>query len=171
MKTVLRSRQGKREDREVRIGFGYDIHRLEEGRKMFLGGVEIDFPKGFKGHSDGDVLLHAVSDSILGAIGKADIGVHFPDTSAEYKDIPSRKILEEVLGMMKDEGLKVVNLDCTVVMEEPKISHYRERIIEEVSKIMGIDKERINLKGKTKEALGETGRGEAAESFAAVLLD
>ena len=138
---------------------------------MLLGGVEVDFPKGFKGHSDGDVLFHAVSDAILGAAGKLDIGVHFPDSSPECKDISSIRILEEAVRMMKEEGYRVQNLDCTVVMEEPKLSAYRGSITENLSRIMEVDKGSINLKGKTKEGLGEVGRGEAAEAYAAVLLE
>ncbi len=154
----------------MRIGIGYDIHRLVGGRKMILGGVEIDFPKGSKGHSDGDVLLHAVCDALLGASGKDDIGTHFPDTDPAYKDIASSELLRKVREMMEQEGLYVNNIDCVVILEEPKLKFCREKIVTRISDILRIDKKMVNIKAKTAEGMGDIGKGDAVAAYAVVLL-
>lgn len=155
----------------MRIGLGYDIHALEEGRKMVLGGVSFEYGKGLKGHSDGDVLLHAVTDAILGALGAGDIGMRFPDTDPAYKDADSKELLKEVVSEMKSKGYSVVNLDSVVVAEEPKISPLKEEIVLCISSILGVSKDKVNVKGKTSEKLGPVGEGKAIEAQAIVLLD
>lgn len=155
----------------MRIGMGYDIHRLIQGRKMVLGGVEIPFNKGPEGYSDGDALLHAISDAILGAMAKGDIGTHFPDTNPKYKNISSLKILEKVKDIMKKEGFRIGNLDCVVITEEPKLSAYRNKIVNLLSKTLEVSQNKIGLKGKTSEKLGVIGQGDAISAYAAVLLE
>ncbi len=154
----------------MRIGIGYDIHRLVGGRKMILGGVEIDFPKGPKGHSDGDVLLHAICDALLGALGKGDIGTHFPDTDPEYKDIAGSKLLRKVRDLTEQAGLYVNNIDCVIVLEEPKLKSYREKIVTRISDVLGIDEKTVNIKAKTAEGMGDIGKGDAVAAYAVVLL-
>lgn len=154
----------------MKIGIGYDIHRLISGRKMILGGVEIDFPKGPKGHSDGDVLLHAICDALLGALGKGDIGTHFPDTDPEYKDIASSKLLRKVRDLTEQAGLYVNNVDCVIILEEPKLKSYREKIVTLISNVLGIDEKAVNIKAKTAEGIGDIGKGDAVAAYAAVLL-
>jgi 2-C-methyl-D-erythritol 2,4-cyclodiphosphate synthase len=154
----------------LRVGIGYDIHRLVEGRPMVLGGVEIPFGKGPEGHSDGDALLHAVCDAILGALAKDDIGTRFPDTEAEYKDISSSELLRRVAGLAREEGYAVQNLDCVVVAEEPKIAPHRARITEKISGILGCPRGAVSVKGKTSEGLGPVGEGKAIAASAVVLL-
>jgi 2-C-methyl-D-erythritol 2,4-cyclodiphosphate synthase len=153
----------------VRIGIGYDIHKLVSGRKMVIGGVEIPFDKGPEGHSDGDVLLHAVCDALLGALGRGDIGMLFPDTDPEYKDYLSIDFLKEVFMIMKEDGYKVKNIDCVVIAEEPKISVYKEAIIQKISEM--VKSNYINVKGKTSEKLGIVGEGNAIEAYAVALLE
>lgn len=155
----------------MRIGIGYDIHKLETGVKMFLGGCEIPYEKGFLGHSDGDILLHAISDAILGAMGKEDIGKFFPCSDPKNKGLESRKIIELVKNIMDDEGYTVENIDCVIVTEAPKIADHRERIIKSVSGFLNIPEEKVNVKGKTSEALGAIGEREAASAYAVVLLN
>ncbi len=154
----------------MRIGIGYDIHRLVKGRPLILGGVEIPFSKGLDGHSDADVLLHAVCDSILGAIGEKDIGARFPDTDPGYKGISSRELLGDVRELMDSKALKVNNLDCVVIAEEPKIGPYRDTMIKMTADILRVSPGDVNIKGKTGEKLGAVGRGEAIAAQAAVLL-
>jgi len=154
----------------MKIGIGYDIHRLVPRRPMVLGGVEIKFPKGCYGHSDGDVLLHAVCDAILGALGEPDIGARYPDTDAKYKDISSVEFLRDVERLTREKKYEICNLDAVVIAEEPKISDYRMEIIAAIAKVLRIPKDRINVKGKTAEKLGEIGACRAIASYAAVLL-
>jgi len=154
----------------MRIGLGYDIHRLVKGRPLILGGVEIPFSKGLEGHSDADVLLHAVCDSILGAIGEEDIGSRFPDTDPGYKGISSRELLKEVRDLMDSKGLKVNNLDCIVIAENPKIGPYRDEMIKMTADILQLPPDALSIKGKTGEGLGDVGKGEAIAAQAAVLL-
>jgi 2-C-methyl-D-erythritol 2,4-cyclodiphosphate synthase len=155
----------------VRIGIGYDIHRLEEGRRLFLGGVEIPYVKGLMGYSDGDVILHAVSDAILGALGDGDIGEHFPNTDPVYKDVASSVILKKVRDKALAAGMKVVNVDVALIAEEPKIYPFKEKMLEAISGILGIDKKDVNIKATTNECVGSIGRGEAIASYAVALLD
>ncbi|MCM8804795.1 MAG: 2-C-methyl-D-erythritol 2,4-cyclodiphosphate synthase [Candidatus Omnitrophica bacterium] len=136
-----------------KTGIGFDIHRFEKGRKFILGGIEISYEKGLIGHSDGDVLIHSISDAILGALGKPDIGYYFPDRVQKIKGIDSKKILEKVLEFLKEEGYKIVNIDNVIICEKPKILPYTDKIKANLSDIIGIEKEKIGIKGKTTEGL------------------
>jgi 2-C-methyl-D-erythritol 2,4-cyclodiphosphate synthase len=155
----------------MRIGIGYDVHRLVEGRRLFLGGVEVPFDKGLLGHSDGDVLIHAICDAILGAISEGDIGVHFSDSDESIKGIESFKILTHVRELVKKKGYRIVNIDAVVITEEPKISLYREKIKSRLAEILEIDVTSLSVKGKTSEGLGFTGRKEGIAVQAVVLLE
>ncbi|MFH1411264.1 MAG: 2-C-methyl-D-erythritol 2,4-cyclodiphosphate synthase [Candidatus Omnitrophota bacterium] len=155
----------------MRIGIGYDIHRLEEGRTMVLGGVTIPCSKGPDGHSDGDVLIHAVCDAVLGAIGKGDIGCMFPDTDMAHKGRASIEFLKEVTLVMERAGYSICNIDCIIITETPKIALYSEQIKHVIGKVMKIDKDIISVKGKTSEKLGDIGREEAIAAHAAVLIE
>ena len=155
----------------MRVGIGYDVHRLVEGRKLFLGGVEIPFHKGLLGHSDGDVLIHAICDAILGAISAGDIGVHFPDSDTSIEGIRSTKILARVAGIVREKGCAVVNIDTVVAAQEPKIAPLRDKMRESIAAIIGIDVDKIGIKGKTTEGLGFAGRKEGIEVYAVALLE
>ena len=155
----------------MKIGIGYDVHRLVEGRRLFLGGVEVPFNKGLLGHSDGDVLIHAICDAMLGAISEGDIGVHFPDSDESIKGIESVKILAYVLELTKKKGYRIVNIDAVIIAEEPKVSPYREKIKVRLSEILGIDITSVSVKGKTTEGLGFTGRKEGIAVQAVALLE
>lgn len=154
----------------MRIGIGYDIHRLVEERKLFLGGVEIPYIKGLIGYSDGDVLLHAISDAILGALSLGDIGQHFPNTDPQYKDISSRDILKKVMESVHKENFIINNVDTVIIAEEPKVHPFRDEMAEIISKILGIDKNRMNIKATTNEGVGAIGRGDAIAAYAVVTL-
>lgn len=153
----------------MRIGIGFDSHRLVKGRRLILGGVHIPFEKGLIGHSDADVLCHAIIDSILGALGHGDIGKHFPDTDIKWKDIPSTDLLKHVVGLMKADGFELLWLDTTIITEEPKIMPYIENMKKEISKY-GIPQKIINIKAKTNEGMGFIGRGEGMAAFAVCVL-
>jgi 2-C-methyl-D-erythritol 2,4-cyclodiphosphate synthase len=155
----------------MRIGIGYDVHRLVTGRKLFLGGEEIPHSRGLLGHSDGDVLIHAVSDAILGALSEGDIGTHFPDSDENIKGIESRKILSRVVEIMAERGFAIVNVDAVVVAQEPKIATHREKIRKSLSGLLGVDEARVSIKGKTTEGLGFAGRGEGIAVHAVALLE
>jgi 2-C-methyl-D-erythritol 2,4-cyclodiphosphate synthase len=155
----------------MRIGFGYDAHVLAEGRKLLLGGVEITHSKGLLGHSDADVLLHAISDAILGALCEGDIGLHFPDTDASIKGIESRKILGHAVRLAKEKGYTIANIDTTIVCQEPKIAPFREAIAESIASIASVSCDRVSVKAKTTEGLGFTGRKEGIEAYAVCLLE
>lgn len=155
---------------DYRTGIGYDIHPLVDGRKLFLGGVHIPYEKGLKGHSDADVLLHAIMDALLGAAGKGDIGEHFPDTKKKYKDISSLKLLIQVREMIEKSGLKVVNLDCVLLAEEPKINPYKEEMKENIALALNVDKTQVNVKATTNEGLGFIGRKQGMAAYATVVL-
>ncbi|SHK46740.1 2-C-methyl-D-erythritol 2,4-cyclodiphosphate synthase [Thermocrinis minervae] len=135
----------------VRIGLGFDSHPFQEGRRLLLGGVDIPSPEGLKGHSDADPLLHAITDAILGAIGEKDIGELFPNTDPRWKDAPSQLFLEKALSLAREKGFRVVNLDCVIVADRPKISPYKDTIRENLSRLLGVKKENISIKGKTRE--------------------
>lgn len=152
----------------MRIGFGYDVHRLVEGRKLFLGGVEIPFEKGLLGHSDADVLLHAMCDALLGAAGMGDIGRRFPDTDPKYKGIASLKLLSRTFQIISEAGFVVNNIDATIVAEAPKIAPYSDSMRENISKILNIDYNRINIKATTAEGLGIIGAGAAIAAYCVV---
>jgi 2-C-methyl-D-erythritol 2,4-cyclodiphosphate synthase len=155
----------------MRIGIGYDVHRLVEGRQLFLGGVEIPFDKGLLGHSDGDVLIHAMCDAILGAISEGDIGVHFPDSDESIEGIESVKILTYVQELTKKKGYRIVNIDSVIITEEPKVSPYREKIKARLAEILEVDITSVSVKGKTTEGLGFTGRKEGIAAQAVALLE
>ncbi|HEA47477.1 MAG TPA: 2-C-methyl-D-erythritol 2,4-cyclodiphosphate synthase [bacterium] len=153
----------------MRVGMGYDVHKLVEGRRLILGGVEVLFGRGLLGHSDGDVLLHAICDALLGAAGKGDIGRHFPDTDPEYKDISSLILLEKVKGLIKE--YKINNIDSIVIAQEPKLAPYLSKMKENIAKILKLDKSKINIKATTTEKLGYIGRGEGIAAYAIVSLE
>ncbi|MFH1310591.1 MAG: 2-C-methyl-D-erythritol 2,4-cyclodiphosphate synthase [Candidatus Omnitrophota bacterium] len=157
--------------KEMRIGVGYDIHKLDSGCKMVLGGINLASSKGSLGHSDGDVLIHAICDAILGALGECDIGIMFPDTNSKYKNADSVEFLYEVKNVMRRNGCRIINLDSVVICEEPKIAPYREKIINKLSDVLEVSSDRINVKGKTSEKLGDIGAGNAIESQVVVLLE
>ena len=156
---------------DFRIGHGYDVHKLVEGRKLILGGVEVPHTLGLLGHSDADVLLHAIMDAILGALGEGDIGKHFPDTSGEFKDISSMNLLIRVKGIMDKYRASIVNLDSTLILQKPKIASYIERMRENISFALSADISQINVKATTEEKLGFTGREEGVSAHAVVLLE
>ncbi len=155
----------------MRIGTGYDVHRLVAGRRLILGGVEIPFDKGLLGHSDGDVLIHAICDAILGAISEGDIGIYFPDSDKNTEGIESVKILTHVRELVKKKGYRIVNVDAVVIAEEPKILLYREKIVTRLAEVLEIDKTFMSIKGKTTEGLGFTGRKEGIAAQAVALLE
>ncbi len=153
-----------------RIGIGYDIHRLVEGRKLFIGAVEIPYIKGLLGHSDGDVLLHAICDALLGAIAEGDLGEHFPDTDPKYYGICSVELLKIVMDLVKKKGYGISNIDAVVVAEEPMLTPFKKQIKERIASVLMISEESVNIKAKTNEGLGELGKKEAIASFAVTIL-
>ena len=155
----------------MRVGLGYDAHAFVEGRALFLGGLLIPYERGLLGHSDGDVLLHAISDAVLGAAGLPDIGVYFPNTDQSIAGIRSDHILARATGLAREEGFDVACIDAVIVCEAPKIQPYREEMRAVIARIMGVEVGRINVKGTTTEGMGFTGRREGIESYAVCLLD
>ena len=153
-----------------RIGTGFDVHGFCEGKALILGGVEIPGCRGLEGHSDADVLSHAVADAILGAIGEGDLGKHFPPGNPEYKDVSSLLILSQVARMITDKNYQIENIDCTVVCEEPKISTYAQSMEEKIADALGISLKRVNVKGTSTDGLGFTGRKEGIAAMASVYL-
>jgi len=155
---------------KIRIGQGIDFHRLETGLKLWLGGVLIPSEKGCVAHSDGDVLIHAICDALLGAAGLRDIGYYFPDTSNEFKDIDSKILLERTFDLITKKGYKVVNLDCTVCLEKPRIASYVPEMIKTISSLLSTEPENVAIKATTTEKMGFTGREEGIIGMAVVLL-
>lgn len=155
----------------MRIGMGYDVHRLVEDRKLILGGVEIPFEKGLLGHSDADVLLHAIMDALLGAAALGDIGKHFPDTDIRYKGISSITLLEHVGKLLSDNLFIIGNIDATVIAQRPKLLPYRKQMTENIAKALNISENQINIKATTEEGLGFTGSGEGISAQAVALLE
>ena len=155
----------------LRIGHGYDVHRLVEGRKLILGGVDIPWEKGLLGHSDADVLVHAVMDALTGAARLGDIGKLFPDTDPAYAGISSLKLLSEVGRLLGKKGFAVVNIDATLLAQAPKVGPYKQRMAENIAAALGIGPERVNVKATTEEGLGFTGDGSGMAAHAVVLLD
>jgi 2-C-methyl-D-erythritol 2,4-cyclodiphosphate synthase len=153
-----------------RIGNGYDVHRLVEGRILFLGGVEIPYQLGLLGHSDADVLIHALVDALLGAVAMGDIGRLFPDTDMKYKDMQSEIFLKEAARIVKEKNYQVSNIDITVIAQKPKLSPYIEQMRENISDILKVEKSRVSIKATTQEGLGFAGRGEGIAALATVLL-
>lgn len=155
----------------MRIGIGYDIHRLAEERKLILGGVEIPYVKGLISYTDGDVVLHAIADAVLGALSMGDIGQHFPNTDPTLKELPSKEIVKKVLSLAHAKNYKVNNVDTMIIAEEPKIYPYREKMIEALSEMLQVGKDRINIKATTNEGVGSIGRGDAIAAYAVVTLE
>jgi 2-C-methyl-D-erythritol 2,4-cyclodiphosphate synthase len=154
----------------MRIGFGYDVHRLVEGRKLILGGVQVPYKKGLEGHSDADVLLHALCDALLGAMGEGDIGRHFPNTEPRFQGISSLRLLQNVATMMAERSLAVENLDTTVVAEQPLIGPYIPQMVEKIATTLEIPAGRVNIKATTSEGLGFIGEGKGVVAYAVVLV-
>ncbi len=154
----------------MRIGFGYDIHRLVTGRRLVLGGIEVPAKKGLLGHSDADVLMHAIIDALLGAAGLGDIGGHFPDTDKRYKDISGRILLKRTVLLTRAKGYSIGNIDASIMMEGPKLGALKEKMAGSVAKILKISKDKVNIKAKTNEGLDSVGRGRAVAAYAVVAL-
>jgi len=154
-----------------RVGFGFDVHRLVPGRRLVLGGEEIPSTRGLLGHSDADVLLHAIADALLGAAALGDIGKHFPDTDPSFKDISSLRLLGEVARLIAGQRLRVANIDSTVVLESPKISPYVDKMVSNIAGVLTIQPDRVSVKATTNEGLGFIGAGEGAVAYAVVLLE
>lgn len=155
----------------IRIGIGYDVHRFEAGRPLVLGGVRIPNERGLMGHSDGDALLHAVTDALLGAAGLKDIGHQFPDTDQRYKGADSARLLGEVRAMVETEGYRVVNVDTIVIVEQPRLAKHVDRIRARIAEILGVSVGAVAVKGKTNEGFGYIGEGEGLAAWAAVLIE
>ncbi|MGC8728868.1 MAG: 2-C-methyl-D-erythritol 2,4-cyclodiphosphate synthase [Elusimicrobiales bacterium] len=151
---------------ETRFGFGFDVHRLVEGRKLIIAGLEIKHKKGMLGHSDGDVVIHSICDSLLGAVGEGEIGIYFPPTDLTIMGISSIAIAEKVMEIIKKKNALIVNIDVTIVGEEPKLKPYYEQMKNSLSKIFKIEKENVNVKAKTMEGLGDIGKGEGIICYA-----
>ena len=153
-----------------RTGFGFDVHAFAEGRKLIIGGIEIPYERGLEGHSDADVLLHAICDAMLGALALGDIGIHFPNNDERWKDADSKILLKHVNDLINSKGFEVGNLDCVLAMQLPKISPYSEMIRKKIAEIIQIELDQISVKATTTEKLGFVGRNEGVVSFATVLL-
>ncbi|MCI8992160.1 MAG: 2-C-methyl-D-erythritol 2,4-cyclodiphosphate synthase [Eubacterium sp.] len=154
----------------MRIGFGYDVHRLAEQRKLIIGGVKIPHPTGLLGHSDADVLLHAIMDALLGAAALGDIGKHFPDTDDAYRGISSRKLLKETAELLRRHGFRIVNIDATIIAQKPKMRPYIEEMEQNIAKDLEIEKNCVNVKATTEEGLGFTGAEQGIAAQAVCLL-
>lgn len=155
----------------IRVGYGYDVHRLVEGRKLILGGVDIPFEKGLLGHSDADVLLHAVTDALFGAAALGDIGRHFPDTDPQYKGADSLKLLEACGQELAEHGWRIGNIDATIVAQRPKLLPFVPQMRENIARVLHISVDQVSLKGKTEEGLGFTGTGEGMAVHAVCLIE
>lgn len=155
----------------MRIGMGYDVHKLVEGRRLIMGGVEIPYEKGLLGHSDADVLLHAIMDALLGAAALGDIGRHFPDTDEAYKGASSMKLLEKVGELIEQEIYVISNIDATIIAQKPKMSPYIEKMRENIAEVLRIQKNQVNIKATTEEGLGFTGSGEGISAQAVACLE
>lgn len=157
-------------NKEFRTGIGFDVHAFSENRKLILGGVEIPYEKGLSGHSDADVLLHAISDALLGSLALGDIGQHFPDNDPKFKDVDSSVLLSEVYNLVKKNGYSLSNADATIMLQSPKVSFYIQRMREKIALILQADIEQISIKATTTERLGFTGREEGVAAMATVLV-
>jgi 2-C-methyl-D-erythritol 2,4-cyclodiphosphate synthase len=155
----------------VRAGIGFDIHRLVENRKLILGGVEVDFPRGLKGHSDADVLLHAVCDALLGAAGMGDLGRHFPSTDPRFKDISSGELLHRVHMMIHNQGFRIVNVDTIIIAEVPRMAPHLGAMISRIAEILSISPAQVNIKAKTHEGVDAVGQGDAIAAQAVALIE
>jgi len=155
----------------MRVGFGYDVHRLVHGRKLVLGGVRVPFEKGLLGHSDADVLLHAIIDALIGAASLGDIGLHFPPDDPRYRDISSMKLLKHTALLIKKRGFRVVNIDSTIVSESPKLRSHIPKMNGKIARALALSAGSVNVKAKTEEGLGFTGTGEGISAFAVALIE
>lgn len=155
----------------MRIGHGYDVHKLVVGRKLILGGVEISYDMGLLGHSDADVLIHAIMDALLGAAGLGDIGFHFPDTDKKHEGINSLKLLKKVYRMLKEKGYEIQNIDSTIIAQKPKLSSYIDKMRKNISEVCELEIDKINVKATTEETLGFTGRLEGISAHAVCIID
>ncbi len=155
----------------MRVGFGFDVHKIVEGRDLWLGGIKIDAPFGLLGHSDADVLIHAICDALLGAANLRDIGYHFPDTAAEYKGIDSKILLQRTMQLLRDHGYELGNVDCTVCAEAPKLNPHIEAMQVCLAQTMGVAADAISIKATTTEQLGFTGRREGISAYAVALIN
>ena len=156
---------------KIRVGFGYDVHRLVEGRELWLGGIRLEHEKGLLGHSDADVLIHAICDALLGAANMRDIGYHFPDTAGEYKNIDSKILLKKTVELIATKGYTVGNIDATVCAERPKLKVRIPEMQQVLANVMGIDLDNVSIKATTTEKLGFTGREEGISAYATVLIE
>ena len=155
----------------MRVGMGYDVHRLVEERDLILGGVKIPFEKGLLGHSDADVLVHAIMDALLGAAAMGDIGIHFPDTDPAYKGISSMKLLAHVRALLEEENYQVINIDATIIAQRPKMAPHISQMVKNIAETLNIDISQVNIKATTEEGLGFTGTGEGISAQAICLLE
>jgi len=155
----------------MRVGSGYDVHPFVSGRPLVLGGINIPYLFGLKGHSDADVLIHAICDALLGAIAEGDIGRHFPDTDPQYREIKSTILLKKVMDKVKGKGFTPLNVDATIVAQKPKLSEFIPRMVKEIADVLGIETERVNVKATTTEGLGFTGREEGIAAYAVALVN
>jgi len=155
----------------MRAGFGYDVHALVKGRPLILGGVKIPYLLGLQGHSDADVLIHAISDALLGAISEGDIGRHFPDSDPQYKNIQSTILLKRVMTMIRKKGFHILNIDTTILAQKPRLADHIPRMVKEIADTLEIETERVNVKATTSEGLGFAGRGEGIAAQAVALVE
>jgi 2-C-methyl-D-erythritol 2,4-cyclodiphosphate synthase len=155
---------------DIRVGFGFDVHQLVDGEEFILGGIKIDYHKGLKGHSDADVLLHAITDALLGAANLRDIGYHFPDTDPKYKGADSKVLLKDAYAVLKEKGYSLMNMDCTVALQKPKIKDLIEPMKECIAEVLQVDIDRVSLKATTTEKLGYVGNETGVNAYATVLI-
>ena len=155
----------------MRIGFGYDVHPLAAGRPLILGGIKIPYLLGLQGHSDADVLIHAICDALLGAIAEGDIGRHFPDTDPQYKGIKSTLLLKKVMTRMRERGFHILNIDASIVAQKPKLADFIPRMVEEIAGVLEIETGRVNVKATTSEGLGFVGKGEGIAAYTVALVE
>ena len=156
---------------KIRVGFGFDVHQLVEGRELWLGGIRLEHEKGLLGHSDADVLIHAICDALLGAANMRDIGFHFPDTAGEFKDVDSKILLKRTVGLIATKGYRVGNIDATICAERPELKAHIPAIQEKLAEVMGTDTDDVSIKATTTEKLGFTGREEGISAYATVLIE
>ena len=156
---------------KIRVGFGFDVHQLVEGRELWLGGIRLEHEKGLLGHSDADVLIHAICDALLGAANMRDIGYHFPDTAGEFKNVDSKILLKRTVGLIATKGYRVGNIDATICAERPKLKAHIPAIQEKLAEVMGTDTDDVSIKATTTEKLGFTGREEGISAYATVLIE
>lgn len=156
---------------KIRVGFGFDVHQLVEGRELWLGGIRLEHEKGLLGHSDADVLIHAICDALLGAANMRDIGFHFPDTAGEFKDVDSKILLKRTVGLIATKGYRIGNIDATICAERPKLKAHIPAIQKKLAEVMGTDADDVSIKATTTEKLGFTGREEGISAYATVLIE